>query len=157
MPLDHAANLELQRGQRALGDVAHGDVEILRCRLALVGLSDLVDLDTQTGCQLSDRRTPGDAEHARLQQHRNLVQRLRESHVVHDLRAVVAGVIVDLHATHLLDPLAGAREGERDQVVGEPGVDTTDKKARIALPSSIFHAGDVLIRHYTPRILQQPG
>jgi hypothetical protein len=40
---------------------------------------------------------------------------------------------VDLHAAHLLDALAGAGERERDEIVGESGVDPGDEDARVAL------------------------
>ena len=65
MAVDHAADLELQRGHRSLGDAPDRDIEVFRRRLALVGLGDLVQFDTQACRQLTDRRTPGDAEHAR--------------------------------------------------------------------------------------------
>ena len=97
-------------------------------------------------------------EHARLQQHRHLVERLAEPHdVEHDLGAVVGGVVGDLHAAHLLDALAGARERERDEVVDESGVDAGDEDTRITLLGSVFHAVDVLVGHHAPRVLQQPG
>ncbi len=63
--VDHAADLELQRGHGPLGDAAYRDVEVFRRRLTLVGLGDLVEFDTQARSQLTDRPTPGDAEHAR--------------------------------------------------------------------------------------------
>ena len=90
---------------------------------------DLVDLDAEAGGQLSDRRAPCHPKNAGLQQHWRLIERPAETHhVEHHGRTVIGGVVGDLHAPDLLDALAGARDGERDQVIGEPGIDAGDEE-----------------------------
>ena len=106
--------------------------------------------------QLPDRRTPRDAEHAGLQLQRDLVGLGAETQdVEHDGGAVVGGVVGDLHAAHLLDALAGSRERERDQVVGEPGIHSGDEQARISLLRNLFERSDVLVRQDLPGVLQR--
>ena len=124
LALDHAEDLESQRRLAALGDVTGGDVEGLGRRYADAGVLDLVDLDAEAGGQLADRRAPRHPKYAGLQQHWRLVQRPTESHhVEHHGGAVIGGVVGDLHATHLFEALACARDRERDQVVGEARID----------------------------------
>ena len=61
-------------------------------------------------------------------------------HVEHHRRAVVGGVVGDLHGADLLDALAGAGERERQQVGGEARIDAGDEDARITFARSIFDA-----------------
>ncbi len=91
-----------------------GDVEVLRRRLLFDGVLDLVDLDSETGRQLPDGRAPGDAEHPRLEQHREVADLVAEAHdVEHHRRPVVGRVVGDLHGAHLLDALARSRQARR--------------------------------------------
>ena len=123
------------------GDVPGGDVESLRRRDSRARVLDLVDLDAEARRQLPDRCPPRHAEHAGLQQHRRLVECPPEAHdVEHHGGAVIRRVVGDLHAADLFEALAGACDRERDQVVGEAGVDARDEETRITLSRSIFHA-----------------
>ena len=91
-----------------------------------------------------------------MQQHRDVVERLAESHhVEHHGGAVVGGVVDDLHAADLLDALTRAGQRQRKQVVGEAGIDAVDEQARIAFPRSIFDRGEQLVWEDLPRVLQE--
>ena len=130
LALDHADDLEAQRRLTALGDVSDRDVEGLRRRYPCARVLDLVDLDAEARGELADRRAPRHPKHAGLQQHWRLIQSPPEAHdVEHHRGAVIGGVVGDLHAPDLLEALAGARDGERDQVVGEARIHAGDEEA----------------------------
>ena len=93
------------------------DVEVLGCGFLLDGVPDLVDLDAEARGELADRGAPGDAQHARLEQHRQVTDLVAEAHhVEHHRRPVVGGVVGDLHGADLLDALARARQREGQQI-----------------------------------------
>ena len=134
-----ADDLETDRRDPALRNVAGRDIEGLRCGLAFIAFGDRIDFDTQPGGQLTNGATPGDAEHAGGEEQRHLVERLAEAHhVEHHDGAVVGGVVGNLHAPHLLDSRAGGRERQRNQVGDKTGVHSVDIDARITLPPSFF-------------------
>ena len=94
---------------------------------AFVVLLDGVELDVEPGRDLADHASPRHGEHARQQEHGDVVEGPTESHdVEHDHGLVVGGVVEDLEAAHLFDALADAGDHQRQPVVGEAGVDAVD-------------------------------
>ena len=69
---DHALDQEADRRDRALLDGADRDVQVLGGGLLLDGVADLVDLDAEPRGELPDRGAPGDGQHARLIQNRQI-------------------------------------------------------------------------------------
>ncbi|WP_442943345.1 hypothetical protein [Nocardia sp. NBC_00565] len=66
------------RRKATLGNRSGRDIDGLWRRDALVNLCSGVDFDTQTGCQLLDRGTPGRYQDPGPQQHRPVVERFAE-------------------------------------------------------------------------------
>ena len=102
-----------------------------------------------------DRRAPGQAEDAGQEEQRGVGDRLAEAHQVeHHLGAVVRRVVGELVALDLLDALAGAGQGERQQVAGEARVDAGDVDGRVACLGGGLDLVDDLLRHGAPGELQ---
>ena len=111
------------------------------------GLGDLVELDAQAGRELADHRTPGQAQHAGLEQHRCLVEAATESHhIEHHRRAVIGVVVDDLHAPDLLHALARAGQRQRQEIVGEARIDAVDEDRRRTFLGGVLDGGDHLAR-----------
>ncbi len=125
----HAAHLEVQGGRGALLDGPGVDLEGLGGRHPLVPLLDGVELDLEAGGQLAHHAAPGHGQHAGLQDHGDVVDGPAESHDVEDDHGlVVGGVVEDLGAPDLVDPLADPGQHQGQRVVGEPGVDAVDEQ-----------------------------
>jgi hypothetical protein len=89
-----------------------------------VHLADVVELGAEPGCEHRHRATPCQTDDTGLEDQRELVERLPESHDVEEhVRLEIRRVVEDLHDPHGVDTLASAQERERDEVVGEARID----------------------------------
>ena len=87
-----------------------------------------VRVTPEAGRDLADDAAPGHGQYARREQHRHVAQVAAEAHDVEEHHGLVVGVVVEhLRAADLLDPLADAREDQRERVVGEAGIDAVDE------------------------------
>src|SRR5262249_59565203 len=137
-PAAHAADLEAECGGGSLLDPARVDVERLRSGQACVPLLQAVQLDVETGRELAYDAGRGEGQDARLEQHRRVVHRTAEAHdVEHHRGLVVRRVVEDLQAADLGDALADARDGQREPVVGEAGVDAVHPDRRAAVEGGL--------------------
>ena len=103
-------------------------------RRLLVRLADLLDLDAERLGDLADHAAPCVRQRAREEQQRCVIERLREPHRAEQhLGLVVRVVVEDLEHAHGVDALTRARQRDRQQVVGEAGVDAGEEARRAAL------------------------
>ena len=129
-----ALHLEAQRRLGAGDDRAPGDLHVAVERLALVDLAHLVELDVERLGDGVDGTAPGVGQDAGQEQQRLGVERLAEAHGVEQhLGLVVGRVVEDLHDPDAADPLAHAGEQDRQEVVGEAGIDAVEEAAGAAL------------------------
>ncbi len=124
LPADDALDLEAHARGGPRCDRAERGRVLAGGGHALVHLADVVELDPQPGGEDGHRAAPREADHTRLQDQRELVERLPEAHDVEQhVGLEIRRVVEDLHHPHRVDTLARAEERERDEIVGEAGVD----------------------------------
>ncbi len=121
---DDALQLEPQTRGRAGRDRAERGFEIVVDGDALGVLADLVEGRAERIRERVHDRAPREREHTGEEQHRRLVERLREAErLEHDLGLVVVLVVEDLGDADRVDALLAAEQRQRQEVIGVARVD----------------------------------
>ena len=155
--VQQAPHLEVQGPDGALGHDSGPDDDVLGCGQPLVPLLDLVELYAEPSRDLMHDAAPRQGEDAGLEQHRNLVHRLAKAHdVKEDHGLVVRRIVEDLGAPHLVDTLADSRQGQWEQIVGEPRVDAVHPEGHASFLRRPPNAAREIVGHPC-RVLQKDG